>query len=148
MFTKIKNPTLSSSPPKQIGTDTVSPKPASRVVASIISTDVEIKGSIKSSGAIHIDGKVEGDITADDVTIGSAGQIVGEIKAETLLIKGKTIGSIHAGRVELESGAVVEGDIIHTTLVIQPDASIEGQIKREEKAEKKSTPNSFGIDSE
>ena len=91
-----------------------------------------ITGSIASEGAIQIDGKVDGDITAGDIVIGSTGEIVGEIKAETLRVKGKIRGSIRAKKVELETGASVIGDIIHSALVIQPDASFEGQVKRED----------------
>ena len=132
MFTKTKGDTPPGFTPAQDAVRSASSKPAARVGASIICSDVEIKGSIKSDGALQIDGQVEGDVTSGDVTIGSTGRIVGEIKAETLRVKGKIVGSIRARKVELETGASVEGDIFHAALIIQPDASFEGQVKREE----------------
>jgi cytoskeletal protein CcmA (bactofilin family) len=131
MFTKTKSDTPGFSP-AQDAVRGASSKPASRVGASIICSDMEIKGSVKTEGALQIDGKIEGDITAGDVTVGSTGKIDGEIKAETLRVKGKIKGSIRARKVELETGATVEGDIFHAALIIQPDASFEGQVKREE----------------
>lgn len=131
MFTKTKT---DGSPltPAQEAVRGASNKPASKVGASIICSDMTITGSISAAGAIQIDGKVDGDITATDLVIGSTGEIVGEIKADTLRVKGQVKGSIRAKKVELETGATVVGDIIHGALVIQPDASFEGQVKRED----------------
>jgi cytoskeletal protein CcmA (bactofilin family) len=140
MFTKTKSDTPQGFNPAQDAVRGASSKPASRVGASILCSDVEIQGSIKSQGALQIDGKVEGDVTAGDITIGSSGQILGEVKAETLRVKGKIRGSIRARRVELETGASVEGDIFHAALIIQPDANFEGQVKREENPLKESAP--------
>lgn len=140
MFTKTKGDTPQGFNPAQDAVRGASSKPASRVGASILCSDVEITGSIKSQGALQIDGKVEGDVTAGDITIGSSGEILGEVKAETLRVKGKIRGSIRARRVELETGASVEGDIFHAALIIQPDANFEGQVKREENPLKESAP--------
>lgn len=139
MFTKTKSDTPGFSP-AQDAVRGASLKPASRVGASIICSDMHITGSIKTEGAIQIDGKIEGDITAGDITVGSTGEIIGEVKAETLRVKGKVKGSVRAKKVELETGAVVEGDIIHAALVIQPDATFEGQVKRESDPLKASAP--------
>lgn len=140
MFTKTKGDTQPGFTPAQDAVRGASSKPAARVGASILCSDVEIKGSIKSQGALQVDGKVEGDISAGDVTVGSSGQIMGEVKAETLRVKGKVVGSIRARKVELETGASVQGDIFHAALIIQPDASFEGQVKREENPLKESAP--------
>ncbi|MEL6858081.1 MAG: polymer-forming cytoskeletal protein [Pseudomonadota bacterium] len=140
MFTKTKGDTAPGFTPAQDAVRGASSKPASRVGASILCSDVVIKGSIKTGGAVQIDGTVEGDITAGDITIGSSGHIIGELKAETLRVKGKIVGSIRARKVELETGASVQGDIFHAALIIQPDASFEGQVKREENPLKESAP--------
>jgi len=126
--------------PAQAAVRSASSKPASKVGASIICADMTITGSISSDGAIQIDGKVDGDVTATDMVIGSTGEIVGEIKADTLRVKGKIRGSIRAKKVELETGASVIGDIIHSALIIQPDASFEGQVKREDNPLADKTP--------
>lgn len=132
MFTKTKGDTPPAFTPAQDAVRSASSKPASRVGASIICSDMVIIGSIRSEGALQIDGKIEGDVSAGDVTIGSTGMITGEVKAETLRIKGTVNGSIRSKKVELETGGKVKGDIIHAALIIQPEASFEGQVRRED----------------
>jgi cytoskeletal protein CcmA (bactofilin family) len=97
--------------------------------ASIICADMKINGSVTSEGALQIDGIVDGDVSATDITIGASGQITGEVKAEVVKVKGKIKGSIRARKVELETGAHVKGDIVHSSLQIQPNAVFEGQVK-------------------
>lgn len=139
MFTKTKDSTAQLTP-AQDAVRGASSKPSSRVGASIICSDMEIKGSVKSAGAVQIDGTVEGDVSAGDITIGASGSILGEIKAETLRVKGKIQGSIRARKVELETGASVIGDIFHAALVIQPDATFEGKVKREDNPLRETAP--------
>ena len=51
----------------------------------ILSSDVEIKGSIKFQKELLIDGKVEGEINSDGVlTIGENADIRGEIKTKSI----------------------------------------------------------------
>jgi cytoskeletal protein CcmA (bactofilin family) len=97
--------------------------------ASIICADMKINGSVISEGSLQIDGVVDGDVSATDITIGASGQITGEVKAEVVKVKGKIRGSIRARKVELETGAHVKGDIVHSSLQIQPNAVFEGQVK-------------------
>ena len=137
MRIKPKSDISSSLSRKQnIASSSASSKPASRIGASIICPDAEIKGSIKTTGAMQIDGQVEGDVISADLTVGSTGQVIGEIKAETLCAKGKIVGSIRARKVELETGASIEGDIFHAALIIRPGASFEGRVMRKKSARK------------
>ncbi len=135
MFTKTKGdgngPTIptSSSSPTQDAIRSASSKPAARAAASIICSDMAIHGSIASEGALQVDGKVDGDVVAKDITIGASGIITGEVKAEIVIVKGTIRGSIRARKVELETGCKVEGDIVHTSLSIQANAVFEGQVK-------------------
>ena len=114
--------------PAQDAVRGASTKTAARA-ASIICADMKINGSVTSEGALQIDGIVDGDVTATDITIGASGQITGEVKAEVVKVKGKIKGSIRARKVELETGAHVKGDIVHSSLQIQSNAVFEGQVK-------------------
>ncbi len=116
-----------------------SSKPAARA-ASIICADMKINGSVTSEGALHIDGIIDGDVSATDITIGASGQITGEVKAEVVKVKGKIKGSIRARKVELETGAHVKGDIVHSSLQIQSNAVFEGQVKHADDPLKDATP--------
>ena len=59
--------------------------------ASIICADMKINGSVISEGSLQIDGIVDGDVSATDITIGASGQITGEVKAEAAVF------GLHAG---------------------------------------------------
>ncbi|AXE65143.1 putative lipoprotein [Hyphomonas polymorpha PS728] len=135
MFTK-NNKTPAAPPPEPMqkpvpAQDAIrgaASKPAARA-ASIICADMKINGSVTSEGALQIDGIVDGDVSATDITIGASGQITGEVKAEVVKVKGRIKGSIRARKVELETGAHVKGDIVHSSLQIQSNAVFEGQVK-------------------
>jgi cytoskeletal protein CcmA (bactofilin family) len=134
MFTKnSKTPVAAPvEPPKPVAAQEAvrgaATKSAARA-ASIICADMKINGSVSSEGSLQIDGIVDGDVSATDITIGASGQITGEVKAEVVKVKGKIKGSIRARKVELETGAHVKGDIVHSSLQIQPNAVFEGQVK-------------------
>ncbi len=134
MFTKTsKTPdTAPVEPPKSAAAQDAirgaAMKTAARA-ASIICADMKINGSVISEGSLQIDGIVDGDVSATDITIGASGQITGEVKAEVVKVKGKIRGSIRARKVELETGAHVKGDIVHSSLQIQSNAVFEGQVK-------------------
>ncbi len=79
----------------------------------ILSSDVEIKGSIKFQKELLIDGKVEGEINSDGVlTIGENADIRGEIKTKSITVFGKVQGNITVGeRCELKSKCALHGDL-------------------------------------
>src|SRR5260370_40829420 len=61
----------------------------------ILSSDVEIKGSIKFQKELLIDGKVEGNINSDGLlTIGENADIRGEIKTKSITDYGKVQANI------------------------------------------------------
>ena len=148
MFTKTKDSDtqMSSVNPAQDAVKSAASKPTARSAASIICGDMEIHGSITSEGALQIDGLVDGDVSAADITIGAGGTVIGEVKAEAVKVKGEVRGSIRARKVELETGAKVHGDILHSSLSIQPNAMFEGQVKHDQDPLKDSAPKAANSD--
>ena len=53
---------------------------------SLLSSDLFIKGNLKTTGDIQIEGEVEGNIKANLLTIGKDAKIKGEINTEVFLI--------------------------------------------------------------
>ncbi len=94
-----------------------------------ISSDVEIKGSIKFQKELLIDGKVEGDINSDGVlTVGENAEIRGEIKTKSISVYGKVHGNITVTeRCELKSKCVLQGDLKAARLVIEEGATFIGK---------------------
>ncbi len=95
----------------------------------VLSSDVEIKGSIKFQKELLIDGKVEGEINSDGVlTIGENADIRGEIKTKSITVFGKVHGNITvAERCELKSKCTLQGDLKASRLVIEDGATFIGK---------------------
>ena len=95
----------------------------------ILSSDVEIKGSIKFQKELLIDGKVEGEINSEGIlTIGENASIRGEIKAKAVTVYGKVQGNITvAERCELKAKSTLQGDLKATRLTIEDGATFIGK---------------------
>lgn len=95
---------------------------------SIISSDVEISGTINNSGIIQLEGCIIGEVNVQSLTIGNDGRVEGDINAQEVIVKGTVKGTIKAKKVVLEQSANVVGDIFHDTISIQEGASIQGSM--------------------
>jgi cytoskeletal protein CcmA (bactofilin family) len=95
----------------------------------ILSSDVEIKGSIKFQKELLIDGRVEGEIHSEGVlTIGEHADIRGEIKTKSITVFGKVQGNITVSeRCELKSKCTLQGDLKAARLVIEEGATFVGK---------------------
>ncbi|MBH0093077.1 bactofilin family protein [Pseudoalteromonas sp. SCQQ13] len=97
---------------------------------SIISEDMRLTGSIISQGEVQLDGRIDGDIKATHLVIGTTGVVEGIVEATSVIVKGKIIGSLNASEVNIKNNAHVHGDIFHDTLSIESGAIIEGNLKQ------------------
>ena len=144
MFTKTNKGTEGAGEPPlnpaQHAIRAASNKPAGRTAPSIISADMKINGSVISDGEMQIDGTIDGDVQAASLTIGSSGKIIGEVRGETVVIRGHVKGAVRAKKVELETGADVHGDIVHSSLSIHGEANFEGPVKRADDPLKQTGP--------
>jgi cytoskeletal protein CcmA (bactofilin family) len=96
---------------------------------NLLSSDVEIKGSIKFQNELTVDGKVEGEITSAGIlTVGENSEIKGEIKTKSVTVYGKVHGNITVDeRCELKARASLFGDLKATRLVIEEGATFVGK---------------------
>jgi cytoskeletal protein CcmA (bactofilin family) len=112
-------------------------KPAEQAPTEPVSTfgrGVTVAGKIVAEGTVHVLGQIEGEIRALKISIDEGAKVDGDLFAEELTIGGAVKGTIHANRVRLNSTAVVEGDIFHRSLSIEENARFEGLSKREDNA--------------
>ncbi|MBB1295296.1 polymer-forming cytoskeletal protein [Pseudoalteromonas sp. SR44-5] len=126
MFGKKKS-TVSSSANSQLKRTSHTP--------SIISEDVRLTGSLVSQGEVQLDGRIDGDVRVNHLVIGNTGCVEGSVVAESVIVKGKVIGSLNASKVVIERSAQVHGDVYQDTLSIDAGAIIEGNLKQRHEAE-------------
>lgn len=108
---------------------------------SSVSSETTIVGRLICEGVLKIYGLVEGEVIASNAFIADGARIQGDIVAEELTIGGRVKGNIHALRVKLQTTAVVEGDIFHRSLSIDEDAWFEGFSRPENPPEPRSSIN-------
>ena len=127
-------PAASTPPSKPAGLELGAGQAAmkSKVAASTLSSDLVIKGDIRTSGDIQIEGEVEGNIQAHLLTVGETAVVRGEVIADDIVVNGRVVGRVRGLKVRLTSTAQVEGDIIHKTIAIESGAHFEGSVQRQE----------------
>jgi len=95
--------------------------------ATIITTCTEIRGSIKGSDTIHIDGTLNGDIVADNmVVIGKNGVVNGYIEAKKIIVNGTFEGTISCTDLEVMQSGKVSNEISAVTMIL--DGTVEGEV--------------------
>ena len=99
--------------------------------ATVISKGVKIEGKLSCSGNIRLDGEVQGDISSQGVVIiGENGKVNGQINADSITIGGRVAGTLKAkDKVVLESKANLKGDIITKILMVEAGAIFNGNTK-------------------
>ncbi len=96
---------------------------------SILSAEVEFHGTIKTSGSIQIEGRVEGEILSQgDVILGKSGVIKGNLNVNSVTVAGTIQGNITAkDRIELKSTARLLGDIKAKRLAVEDGVTFVGK---------------------
>jgi cytoskeletal protein CcmA (bactofilin family) len=112
-------------------------KPQGRTMAgnstfSVIGADVTIKGDVSASADLHVDGRVEGDITCASLVQGETSTIEGSIEAEVARLSGRVTGSIRARELIILRSAQVEGDVHYDALTIEQGAQVDGRFSHRE----------------
>jgi cytoskeletal protein CcmA (bactofilin family) len=96
---------------------------------SIIASDVEIVGNLIARVDLHIDGKVQGDVTCGSLVQGEGSVIAGKVTAEAAKLSGRVEGSIQANDLIIEASARIVGDVVYNNLTIAPGGQVEGKFK-------------------
>jgi len=129
MFNKTNGSTTPAEAPKKASAP--SPRASSGAsVPSILATDLIITGDIKTDGDVQIDGRIDGNITAGNVTIGEQGVVNGKINAAIVHVRGKLTGKVDANTVELAETANVQADLTQDKLMIANGAFFDGKCAR------------------
>jgi len=101
---------------------------------TLIGRATTIQGNLILLESVRIDGKVVGNITADQsskvtLAIGPMGEVVGDISAHRIMVAGKVTGHIYASeRVEFQKDSIVHGDISYGSISVEHGANISGLV--------------------
>lgn len=124
MFSKKSDELPSSPPPSNPGRSMMS---KGNSTFSVLGSDLSIKGDIKASADLHVDGTVEGDIACSSLVQGETSVVTGAIKAETARLAGTVNGSITARELVILRSAKINGDVFYDALTIEQGAQVEGR---------------------
>jgi cytoskeletal protein CcmA (bactofilin family) len=99
---------------------------------AVIGKSVQIRGEVKGSEDLMVDGHVEGTITLLEsrLTIGPNAHVSANVSARDVILLGHLNGNISAtGRVELRDGCNLVGDISAARLSIEESAAFRGKVE-------------------
>lgn len=105
---------------------------ASVETAAVIGKSVQIRGEVKGSEDLLVEGQVEGtiDLTDSRLTVGAHARVQANLSARDVIVIGHVTGNISAtGRVELRSGSAVKGDLRAGRLAIEENAVFSGKVE-------------------
>jgi len=100
-------------------------------VPARIGKSVVIRGEVKGSEDLIVDGRVEGTVSLSEsrLTIGPNANVAADLSAKDVLVLGQVMGNVVAsGRVELRAGCTVEGDIRALRLAVEDNAVFRGKV--------------------
>ena len=101
---------------------------------TLISNKSEFVGNLHFSGGLHIDGRIKGNIVADDksgavVRISETGVVEGEIRVPNVIINGCVKGNVFSSQhIELAKKADVQGDVHYTIMEMVMGAQVNGSL--------------------
>ena len=94
---------------------------------SVLGADIAIKGDITARADLHVDGRIEGDLTCASLVQGETSEITGAVVAEKARMAGRVRGSITAGELVILKTARIEGDVFYDALTIEQGAQVDGK---------------------
>jgi len=111
-------------------------KPNSKVskIETLIGNTIVIRGDLIFSGGLHIDGKIIGNVIAEDgsnsmLVLSDHGSIEGEVRVPYVVLNGEVVGDVYAAeRIELSSKAQVNGNVFYNLLEMALGAQVNGNL--------------------
>ena len=97
---------------------------------SVLGPDIAISGNLTAKMDLHVDGRVDGDISCTALMQGETSEVTGAVVAENARVAGKIKGSITAEVLTILKTARIEGDVTYGALTIEEGAQVEGKFTR------------------
>lgn len=98
-------------------------------ITSIIGEDAIINGELNSNTSIRVDGKVIGNISAQNlIIVGEKAEIKGNLNSASIIVFGTLIGNIEATEIQLKKTGIVNGDISVAIIEIEKGGRYNGNL--------------------
>lgn len=112
---------------------------------SLIARGTVVRGDLRFSGALHLDGRIEGTVLGEGdqamFTLSEHGEVQGEIRVTQAVINGHVTGDVYCNRLELATQARIDGDLRYHTLEMAAGAQINGRISRHAEESQRELPS-------
>ena len=95
--------------------------------SSLISEDLIIDGNLNSKGTVLVHGTVNGNISAETMTLAKSGKVKGKVTSTSTEMMGSQKGKIVTKTLKIVAGAQVNGDIKCEDISVESGAHISGK---------------------
>lgn len=98
---------------------------------SVLGRGTRVRGRVSGSGALRVEGQIEGGIAlVGDLSIEEGAQVQGPVEADAVSIGGELVGDVAArGPVVIRATAKVAGNMGGTEVSLEEGASFKGRIE-------------------
>lgn len=103
-------------------------------IDSLIGADTAIEGNIRFKGGLRIDGRVKGDVIAEEdeismLVISEHARVEGQVRVAHLLVNGEVVGPVYSSELlELQPKARITGDVQYKALEMHGGAVVSGKL--------------------
>ena len=109
-------------------------RPAKGSAKVIIGNGVKLKGDITDADEVQIDGSADITVSADNLIVGSTGNLKGTIQADNADVWGNVDGDLKvSGTLTIQEQGSVSGSVEYQSLQIKLGGKIKGDVKVSEK---------------
>lgn len=114
-------------------------------ISTLISHGTTLRGDIHFTGGLHLEGSVEGSISAEGsdavLTLSEQGQVTGNVRVSNAVVNGTVHGDLFvAERLELAGSARIDGNVHYKMLEMAAGAQVNGKMVFQGDAPKRLAP--------
>jgi cytoskeletal protein CcmA (bactofilin family) len=101
---------------------------------SLIGPDTRIEGDLRFRGGLRIDGRVRGNVVAEDgqgsyLVVAEHARIEGEVRCDHLIVNGEISGNVHVAELlEIQPKARIIGDVCYKVMEMHGGAQVLGKL--------------------
>lgn len=111
-------------------------------IDTLIGHSIEVNGDVKFSGGLHLDGKIVGNVHAENsepsvLVVSERGCIEGDVSVSFAIINGTIKGNVYATeKLELSGKARIFGDVHYNLLEMASGSEVNGKMVHDQREKK------------